>query len=137
MARIGQCSVGQTNFAARLPQPWRAFTTSADAFADEKSGCFILDSLADHDFAADVHHVEHTTNRVTRVVVGRFLDSIADPCRQFSAAISVARRKSNSRSRRSAGHLVGKAGGVIINTSVAELKGIGGKNAAEPRIAVG
>ena len=59
-------------------------------------GRVVLDSFADHDFAADVHEIEHPADRVAGGGVGFFLFAAAEPGKALSAAASVARTKSNS-----------------------------------------
>ena len=78
----------------------RSGQPGAELFAFENSGRVVLDPFADHDFAADVHEIEHAAHRVAGGGIGR------SPCRrgrasesEFSAAASVARTKSNSMMR--------------------------------------
>ena len=41
-----------------------------EMFAFENSRRVVLDPLADHDFAADVHQIEHPADRIARRRVG-------------------------------------------------------------------
>ncbi len=56
---------------ARQPHP--------ELFAFENTGRVVLDPFADHDFAADVHEVEHPADRVAGGVVGFFFFAAAEP----------------------------------------------------------
>ena len=51
----------------------------AELFAFENSGRVILDPFADHDFAADVHKIEHPADRVAGGGVGFFFFAAAEP----------------------------------------------------------
>ena len=51
----------------------RAGHPGAELFAFENPGRVVLDSLADHDFATDVHEIEHSTHRVTGRLIRFFL----------------------------------------------------------------
>ena len=50
-----------------------------ELFAFENAGRVILDPLADHDLAADVHQIEHPAHRVAGRRVGFFLFAAAEP----------------------------------------------------------
>jgi len=45
----------------------------------ENSGRFVFDPFANHDFAADVHEVEHAAHRVAGGRVGCFLVAAPEP----------------------------------------------------------
>ena len=51
----------------------------AELFAFENAGRVVLDSFADHDFAADVHEIEHAAHGVAGGRVGFFLVAAAEP----------------------------------------------------------
>ena len=50
-----------------------------ELFALENTGRVVLDPFADHDFAADVHQVEHPANRIAGRSVGFFFFATAKP----------------------------------------------------------
>src|SRR4030095_14562344 len=56
---------------ARAPHP--------ELFAFENTGRIVLDPFADHDFAADVHQIEHPANRIAGRVVGFFFFTTTEP----------------------------------------------------------
>ena len=51
----------------------------ADAFALEQPRRLVLDALADDDFAANIHQIEHAANRIAGRGIGGFLIPLADP----------------------------------------------------------
>src|SRR5216117_34000 len=61
----------------------RTWNPGAELFAFENSGRVILDSLADHDFAADVHEIEHAAHRVAGSCVGCFLVAPTKPAQRI------------------------------------------------------
>jgi hypothetical protein len=54
----------------------------AELFAFENARCLVLDSFADHDFAANVHQIEHAAHRVARSRVGCFLIAPTKPAQR-------------------------------------------------------
>ena len=54
----------------------------AELFAFENARRFILDSLADHHFAADVHQIEHAADRIAGCRVGCFLVAAPEPAQR-------------------------------------------------------
>src|SRR5205814_2863188 len=57
----------------------RAGKPGAELFAFKNSGRVVFDPFTDHDFAANVHEVEHAAHRVAGGRVGGFLVSAAEP----------------------------------------------------------
>src|SRR4029077_1892730 len=51
----------------------------AEVFAFENTGRVILDSFADHDFAADLHEIEHAADSVARCRIRCFLVAASEP----------------------------------------------------------
>ena len=57
----------------------RARQPHAELFAFENAGRVVLDPFADHDFAADVHEVEHPANRIAGRGVGLLFFAAPEP----------------------------------------------------------
>ena len=66
-----------------------------ELFAFENAGRVVLDSLADHDLAADVHEIEHPAHRIAGRRVGFFLFAAPEP----GQANSARRLQSRGRNR--------------------------------------
>src|SRR6266704_3263819 len=66
----------------------------AELLALKNSGRFILDALTNHDFAANVHQIEHAAHRVAGGRIGGFFVAAPEPserieCRRFRRADKV------------------------------------------------
>src|SRR5439155_1553543 len=62
---------------------WRAGNPCPKLLAFENSRGFVLHSFADHDFAADVHQVEHSAHRVACGSIGCFLVAPTEPAQRI------------------------------------------------------
>src|SRR5205823_944923 len=64
----------------------RTWNPGAELFAFENARRFVLDSLTDHDFAADVHQIEHAAHRVAGSCVGCFLVAPTKPAQRIQCS---------------------------------------------------
>ena len=55
-------------------------------FTFENTGCFVLDSFANDDFAADVHEIEHAAHGVAGRCVGGFLVAAPEPSERIQGS---------------------------------------------------